>query len=382
MRIVQSGDCNSFGITANRFRERGTKLSAETTTWLRNNIVVGFTEKRGNAWWNSRGANGTDDQGRSNHFEGPVPVEIVRERLFNWQGERLPIYAGIPASMDENGVTAPQFVEIPGRVAIARSDNGLVMGIFKDGYVIHQYSEWLMDSIATILDDDLQIGSAGLLRGGAVGWVSVEVPENIVTPEGVEFRPNLFGVTSMDGTMATMFKRAVTHIVCDNTLNCARNEAGQEIKVKHSKYSGFRIGDARDALAVVHSAADDFAAEVAALSAIKVPARTFGKFLDAFSPMPDENGSKRALTMAESRREKLTEMWKSDPMVTPWKGTGFGIVQLVNTFDQHHTSVKRGEMSDNDKAAIRFERSVLGSVNGDLDKRTAEVIGILESVTA
>jgi hypothetical protein len=99
-------------------------LSAETTTWLRNNIVVGFTEKRGNAWWNSRGANGTDSQGRSNHFEGPVPVEVVKERLFNWQGERRSIYAAIPAQLDENGVSGPTFQEIPGRVAIARSDNG------------------------------------------------------------------------------------------------------------------------------------------------------------------------------------------------------------------------------------------------------------------
>jgi len=87
-------------------------------------------------------------------------------------------------------------VEAPGRQAILRSDNGHVMGIFTDGYEPHPYVEWLINTIATLLEDDLSIGSAGLLKNGAVAWVSVEVPDNITTPEGVEFRPHLFGATS------------------------------------------------------------------------------------------------------------------------------------------------------------------------------------------
>ena len=49
--------------------------------------------------------------------------------------------------------------------------------------------------MANILDDDLSISSAGLLRGGAVAWVEVSVPESITTPEGVVFRPNLLATT-------------------------------------------------------------------------------------------------------------------------------------------------------------------------------------------
>jgi len=364
-------------------------MTTEGIAKLSDNVLVGFTGKRGPAWWASRGINQTDSQGRANHFDGPVPVEVVREQLFNWQAEKRSLFYGVPASLTDDGVTAPTFAEVPGRVAIVRSDNGYVMGVFKDGYMVHNYGEWLMDSIATILDDDLQIGSAGQLKNGAVGWVSVEVPENIVTPEGVEFRPNLFGVTSHDGTLATMFKRCVTNIVCDNTLRAAMGESGQEIKVKHSKYSGFRIASAREALAVVHSASDDFAAEVAKLSSIKVNAKTFGKFLDTFSPVPEgDDASKRAVTMAEARRERLTEMWKSDPRVAPWGGGGrntgsaWGVVQLVNTFDQHETSVKRGEMSDADKAGVRWERSILSAVDGTLDKRTDEVAALVTTLAA
>lgn len=361
-------------------------MTRERPEDLRDNVLVGFTETRGDAWWNSRGFFAQDGEeldmstrsdGTPNHYPGAIPIEDVRAKVLNWQAERLNLYIpNLTGGMDD-----PEFVQVPERIAIARSDSGFVMGIFKDGYVIHQYDEWLMNSIATILDDDLSIGSVGVLQNGAVGWVSVEVPENIVTPEGVEFRPNLFGVTSHNGTMATMFKRAVTNIVCDNTLNCARSEAGQEIKVKHTLNSGFRIQSARDALAVVHSAADDFAAEVAELSKVKVTGPAFSRFLDLWSPIPEDSetvkANKRAVTLSENRRAVLTEMWKSDPRVAPWNKTAYGIVQAVNTFDQHNSSVHTGgDESANVKQFARWQRSIMGAVNGDLEKRTNDVIGM------
>jgi hypothetical protein len=65
------------------------------------------------------------------------------------------------------------------------------MGVFGPGYVRHQYREWLLRTVADLLDDDPAISSAGLLRGGAVAWVEVSMPDTITTPEGVAFRPNL-----------------------------------------------------------------------------------------------------------------------------------------------------------------------------------------------
>jgi phage/plasmid-like protein (TIGR03299 family) len=354
-------------------------MSAESANWLRNNILVGFKETRGDAWWNSRGFGmdmSVDDSGESNHYDGAIPIEDVRRRIFNQPVVSLPLF--VPNANAESNPDAPEYLSIPDRVAIANSVTGNVFGIFKSGYVIHQFDEWLMGNIATILDDDLQIGSVGLLQNGAVGWVSVEVPENITTPEGVEFRPNLYGVTSHNGTMATMFKRCVTNIVCDNTLRAANGESGQEIKVKHTKNSGFRIANARDALAVVHSAADDFAAEVAALSAVKVNAKTFSKFLDLWSPIPDgDDANKRAVTLSENRRAILTNLWKSDIRVQPWNDSAWGIVQAVNTFDQHFSSIHTGGDTDNStKQIARWQRSIIGAVNGDLDKRTDDVRGM------
>ncbi len=65
------------------------------------------------------------------------------------------------------------------------------------GYLRHQYREWLLTTVANVLDDDLAISSAGLLKDGAIAWVEVSIPDSITTPEGVTFRPNLLATTSL-----------------------------------------------------------------------------------------------------------------------------------------------------------------------------------------
>ncbi len=198
-------------------------------------------------------------------------------RLFHWEAESRRVAVEVPADvqtmthLNDDGAPA-RWVVMPDRQAIARNDvvTGEVMGLFKDGYDMHQYKPWLLDEVATILDADLGISSAGLLKGGVIAWVEISVPDTITTPEGVAFRPNLLATTSFDGSISTTFKRTITDTVCDNTRECALGETGQQHKVKHSRYSQLRIGEARQALQMVYTLADEFAAEVKQLCETEV----------------------------------------------------------------------------------------------------------------
>ena len=252
------------------------------------------------------------------------------------------------------------------RQAICRSDDDSVMGIFGTGYVRHQYREWLLTAVADLLDDDLAISSAGLLRGGAIAWVEVSMPDTITTPEGVAFRPNLLATTSFDGSIATTYKRTVTDTVCDNTRELALAEIGQEVKVKHSRNSYAQLAPARQALQMVHTLADEFAAEVAQLCAITVTPGEWQRFLDVQVPRVDASGQPltgRALTLAGTRRDTLAGLYRSDPRVAPWSGTAHGVLQAVSTYDQH-IGVTRGD---------RAERNSLKTITGEfgrLDRST------------
>ena len=162
-------------------------MSRETIEDLNINTLIGFTDKRGTAWHYR-----ADQQGdESNHYPGAMPIEDVRRRLFGWTAVSRRMAIELPADM--NTMTHLSDDGEPLRWALqedlqamCRSDDHYRMGIFTEGYRGHQYQEWLLGTVATILDDNLAISSAGLLRRGAVAWVEVSVPESITTPEGCD----------------------------------------------------------------------------------------------------------------------------------------------------------------------------------------------------
>lgn len=346
-------------------------MSKETIAWLNQNVLVGFTDKRGNAWHYKASEQGAEP----NHYPQAIPVDDVLRRLFQWNAVELPVLVNVPCGMDDaTGMDANgnpfRTVVLEDRKAIARDDTFDVFGLFKSGYSAHQYRQWLVENVSTILDDSLSIGSAGLLRKGAQAFVSVEVPENVETPEGVTFRPNLLACTSLDGTLATTYKRVVTLVVCDNTLSAGLSERGETFKVKHTKYSGMRIADAREALSIVYQTADDFMAEVAKLCSITVSEAQWNKVLEAMVPMDVD--SKRSVTVASDKRSRLASLYKHDNRVAPWAGTAFGVLQAFNTFN-HHFTATRGE-------TVRAERNMSDALTGKLADADSEVLAILATV--
>ena len=349
-------------------------MSRESITWLNTNTLIGFTSRRGTAWhWRAEEHGDT-----SNHYPDAVPLQDVQDRLFAWTADSRRLAVETPSSpqvmthLDELDRPA-RWAVVEGRQAICRSDDttGAVMGIFGPGYTRHQYREWLLSTVADLLDDDLAISSAGLLRGGAVAWVEVSMPETITTPEGVAFRPNLLATTSFDGSIATTYKRTITDTVCDNTRDLALAEPGPTVKIRHSRHSRAQLAPARQALQMIHTLAEDFTREVQLLCATPVRDRDWQAFLDAHIPQVTPTGQPltgRALTTSDRKRETLQRLWTSDPRVSPWTGTAHGVLQAVNTYD-HHEGVVRG--------TGRAERNSLKTLTDgyrDLDRTTLQTL--------
>jgi phage/plasmid-like protein (TIGR03299 family) len=345
-------------------------MSAESAVWLNQNVLIGNTAQRGKAWHYREAMQGDEP----NHYDGPIPLGDVQRRLFHWQAEPRRVAVEVPAAdfmeathFADDGAPMKWVVQTD-RQGMVRSDDQTVMGLFKDGYKPHQYDEWLLQNVATILDDDLSISAAGLLRKGAQAWVEVSVPETMATPEGVSFRPNLLAVTSFDGSLATCYKRTVQLTVCDNTMRAALGEKGQQFKVKHSRNSLNRVSEVREALNIVHTMADDFAAQVAELCEWVVTDDEFVKIIEQLAPKTEDMAA-AAKTRAENKQHALWQLWRTDERVQPWAGSAFGVVQAVNTYE-HHVANVRG--------ADRVERNMEKAVRGffdDLDANTLALVG-------
>ncbi|AEV52014.1 hypothetical protein [Rhodococcus phage REQ1] len=349
-------------------------MSAETSLWLNTNTLIGMTANRGHAWHYR-----AEDQGeRSNHYEGAIPVGDVAERLFDWEAVKVPVLAEFPADLTEaTGLNADGIPvaarPVPGLAAIARSDNHHVFKVFTDGYEPHQYREWLLGAVSNILGDSLKITSAGLLRQGGQAWVEVSVPETLhdeVT--GFAYRPNLLAATSLDGSLSTTYGRTITATVCDNTMAIALGQAKDaQVKIRHSRYSNLRIDEARSALKLIEETADEFTDTLHELVQTTVTDRQWFQFLDAWQPVPEEKG--RAQAIATRQRDELTTMYRHDARANTWNGTAFGVIQAVNTWAHHQSTVK---------GATRAERNAEGAITGKFTALDNKVHTVLREVLA
>lgn len=325
-------------------------MSRETREWLSTNVLVGFTEKRGNAWHYREG----DD----NHFEGPVPLDVVEKRLFDWHPVAVPetyTYQGRTYTSDD--------------VVVIRSDNAYKLGTFAGNHVPHAYGEWLLANMAQIIDEDLAVGSAGLLKGGRIAWVQVEMPETMEAVGGVKIRPFLNAFGSLDGSFATTYKLGITNVVCDNTMRAAQGEKSPQVKIRSTVNAKklFSAERTREALGIVFNVGEEFAAEVAELLATDFTNRQFEALTASLTAVPEDAG-KRAQTLARSKADTLLSLWRDDERVAPWAGTAWGAYQALNTYDQHFVRVQGGN---------RAERNMLHSMSGKTDAADAKALEMI-----
>lgn len=338
-------------------------MTRESLVTLNSDTLIGYTAKRGRAWHYRAGLQGAE----SNHYEGAIPTDDVYRRLFSWTpvaGELQGVILG------EDGV---QVMTDPTRQVIIRPDTNTVLGVFSKGYRIHDYRRWLVDNVESILDSgELAIGSAGLLRGGAVAWVQIEM-EDTLSVEGIDYRPFLTAATSLDGSLATTYQTGVQVVVCDNTLSAAMREGdtAARVKIRHSVKSLTRLAEVREALGIVHGVGDAFAQAVRELCEEHVSDARWAAFVDAYTGRNDATNSKRSATNATAKAAALQRLWHYDERVSPWSGTAYGVVAAVNTYTHHEAEVR---------GAGRTVRNAERMVTGGVEKLDAETLRILATV--
>lgn len=359
-------------------------MSAETMEVLNTRQKVGFGHK---AWWYMPELENAD---APSHYPGAIPVADIERDLFGWRPMEATLSATAydPSTPDGIEPVALHVITDGNRKAIIRppgafgpNDPGAILGVFKSGYQIHLYMEWLIKNVELITSGDtLGIASAGVLREGAQAYASFGMPETMKTAEGIEFRPYLGSCTSLDGTLASDYFRCVQLPLCDNTLAIARAEGGKRIKYKHTRNSLARIKDAREALGIVDSIVADFTAQTDEQTNTAVSDAQYDAILDASRPIPEDDG--RARTMAENWQGTMRRLWTADPRVSPFRNTVFGVVQAFNTYEHHEKSVRGGGKDESAVRAVRMERNMERVLRGELESLDFGTVALAESVLA
>lgn len=349
---------------------------------LQRNTLIGMVSERGPAWHKRddllRNADGTLAEG--NHYDHFIPVEDVRRRLFGWMPQTLVVAYLKPCDVSEADVirkdgTPCKVIETQAdRVGVLRDDNDYDMGIFKSGVQHSPYTVTLIREAERLTGTTLGISSAGLLAKGGRAWVEFSLPETLHDAKsGFSYRPNLLKADSMDGSLSMTTGRTINATVCDNTMSWNLLEAGKAgllFKRKHT--SGFGdLQDERDALGILEQTNDEFLSELHALIEREVTEKQVIEVLDIIMPVPTDEG--RGRTLAQNKRDQWMNVYTSDPMASPWKGTAFGVVQTHNTYDHWFTPVR---------GTGRSERNQWRAINGKRTETDREIVTALERVLA
>lgn len=324
-----------------------------------NEALIGYTEKRGSAWHYQQA---TLD-GETNAYPGPIPVQEVRDRLFDWRG-----LEGTAESTVITNEGVSRYTDNT-RKAIVRSDTGKIFDFPKEGYQIHQYGDTLIDNVETILDANIAIGQAGLMKGGAQAWIQVEMADTF-SVKGVDFRPYLTAVTSMDGSIATQYVYGSQLLVCSNMLRSVlSNESAKKLRIKHTRHSLGKVVDARAALGIIHSVADEFTDQVNRMIERTVTDMQWEEFVGKWAGT--ESDSKRSISLAERKQDELRYLWTEDERVAPWKNTAYGVLAMVNTYGHHFKTVKN---------VTRAERNIANMIDGTQAREDRQAMELLDSI--
>jgi phage/plasmid-like protein (TIGR03299 family) len=358
-------------------------MTAESYQWLAKNVYAA-----GEPWW----AKYAKAEGHELHlYENEVPFEDAEQLLAGWEPQPVGL-------LDEDtvrdainaGLTGDDLIRAldPARLdthkLLKASDTRERMDVTSIEYNPHLYRNWLTGTVKECIGDDVIIKSAGMFQNRNQAFVNIERPDSAVGPDGIKFSPFISLSTSYNRTMASLINQNTQLAVCDNTLRIAQGQ-GLASKIRHTSLSHLRLGEHRGVAARLAAGETDFRAELERELAVKVSDIEFSRFIDKFVPIDEVNDHPKKKARSERVRQELTQLYNSpDERIQGWRGTEFGVVQTVNTWQQHMSQLKNGtkyEMDDTNLRAMRNYAQMLRPMkdkHGDSpDERTVKV---LESV--
>jgi phage/plasmid-like protein (TIGR03299 family) len=311
-----------------------------------------------------------------------VPLTQV-EKLLGWEP-----YVSIPAYKDAKGNWRQ---DMDARY-ISHPDTGKVLGHHSDTYTSTGYIGSLlepMESILATVRKQLLIRSAGMLDGGKVAWISVATPDDIVGPGGVKYRPYILGASSLDASISTSFNGHSDVVVCRNTLDAGIGEgfeSGLIYSQKRTSGFGFDVIKAQETMGIMHRLQEAFEGSLSTLLDTKVSRPQWTKFLDLYVEIKPA-ASSRQRTMRETKRDALTTLYTNDERAATWTGTAWGVLQAVNTYEEHESIVRdTSGVFDRDNPAdmlrMRTERNALRIITGEASKIDNVALTTLSKVLA
>ncbi len=143
---------------------------------------------------------------------------------FNWEAVRAPVRY-------HNG---KDFVTMPNRFVIHRSDTGAPLSVMSSNFRITQPKQCLEFFRDVVEAGNAKMETAGMLADGAKFWALARFDDSFSLPGDGQILPYLLMATSLDGSMSNTAMLTTVRVVCQNTLAVADSSGKNVVRVPHS----------------------------------------------------------------------------------------------------------------------------------------------------
>jgi phage/plasmid-like protein (TIGR03299 family) len=187
-----------------------------------------------------------------------------------------------------------------------------VLGTVGGRYKIFSNEE-IFDFGDTLTDGRRRWETAGSLNGGTTIFTTlVYLDDLVLDPAGQKdtIRKYLLLASTHDGSSTLTAKKVNTRVVCQNTLNVAMGERGDEFRIRHTQGMSTKVEDAKRALGFADAYDLAFAAEAQAMIQAEITKDKFVEITKGLFPEPEDNKRGR-LTKWETKVQDLVWVWEN-----------------------------------------------------------------------
>lgn len=313
-----------------------------------------------------------------------IGMAEVEAGLAGLQVSKQPLYR---FALNDEGAG---YEEVPGRIGVELA-NGRVLNVVGDGYKVHQYEDVLLDPARQLVqaaDGGVSVQAFGFANYGGTAWINLALTEPTTIATGDD-GPDLvfssvFLSSSHDGSWSTGARLGNYRMFCRNQLRSFHSRGGRRwghgLRVRHTANSVPRLAGLSEIIDAVTGEQRALQVTAAALLDTHVSAGDVADVMALVDPRPQpkagDDGQQVDPTPGElagweRRRAAQVAYYQNNSTVAPYLGTGWGLYQALNGWQQHERPV-RGDR--NSKVALRI-------LDGGLHTHDGQVITAIAQVT-
>lgn len=233
---------------------------------------------------------------------------------------------------------ATQYIEMPDKHVLFRSDNHEPLGVVSDKYKAVQPGE-VLDFFRDIVSvGGLSLSAAGTIYAGKRFWATAKIGEAAPASLKDKVGGYLLLSTSADGSLATEVRRTTIRVVCRNTLAVAMGGGASSVKISHR--SVFKPEDVKSFMELNNAVFEGFMGKLTALAHKDLKVEEAEALTCAII------GGEEAKVRTTAGFAKIMDLFTASGLGSREDGvygTAYGLLQGVTEFSDHWARSRSAE---------------------------------------